>query len=120
MIQLINDIYLTFQEKSKTWKVSFLIHQGISVELFSLLLLKLVVSDRYEFQFILSVVAPFVAFTLLKIYSWLVILSFMKLQKEEERKAAFGTQWITNSILGFPNVGFSLPAPEIVESKERF
>lgn len=65
-------------------------------------------------------VLPAIAFLLLKIYSWIVVMWVCRELKTAERKAKFGAQWITNTLIASPNIRLTLPVRDHVpESYER-
>lgn len=92
----------------------WLIFQGLSIELMTLIVLRLAFTEKLVMVFIVSAV-PALTFLLLKVYSWLLVVSAVKHLRTQERKEKFGARWITNSLLATPNVGLTFPVPDLIE-----
>jgi putative Ca2+/H+ antiporter (TMEM165/GDT1 family) len=93
----------------KTWKILWLIHSGITVELFTLLIVKTLVAGAFT-----PSVLPAVVYLCIKVYSWIAMASLFRHEREEKRKENFRSQWITNTIIATPNIRLTLPRPDVI------
>lgn len=108
-----NKFRLNFQEKSKAWKFSWLIHQGISIEIIIILLYKCLMSSAL----LLGLAIPFI---FMKLCSWFAVVSAIKVLKFEESRKKFAVQWIENSIFVTPNFTMTFPVPDLIQSHEKY
>lgn len=103
-----------FKEKVKTYRISWIIHSGVGIELFTMILVSVFWSSKYDIKFITAAI-PAIVLLAVKVYSWIAMVSLFKLETFEARKEAFGSQWITNIIRASPNIRLTLPHPDVVQ-----
>lgn len=105
----------TFQEKSKVWKIIWLTHQAILIELFVMICLKMMRSEKFPERFFATVI-PAVTFVLLQIFSWFLVFMAIKQLRKDEKKNESTAQWIVNSLIGSPYARLTFPVPNLSQS----